>query len=475
MSSRPGKPDGPLTRREQEVAGLVAEGLTSREIAQRLFISERTAEGHVEQIRNKLGFRSRAQIAAWAAAGAGGASSAVAPATPAGVVAAPAGVVELRRRSPWLAPAAVAATLAVFLLAAGVLLLGRISPPAGSPRLGTLAGNGIRGFSGDGGPARQAELSLPSGIAADAAGNVYVIDGRRVRRIATDGVIATVAGTGNPGFGAEGGAAQSADLNLYVQSASAFAQGLAVDGEGNLFLAELAGHRVRRVGARIANITTVAGTGTDGDQGDGGPASAARLSAPAGLAAAPNGDLYISDSAVNVVRRVDASGRISTVAGSRQGGQAGDGGPATQARLRGPQGLALDGDGNLYIADTSNHRVRKVTPAGVISTFAGSGTAGFSGDGGPATAAALNFPSAVATDRKGNLYIADTENDRVRRVDASGVITTVAGSGRTGFDADNVYPTRAALNRPLGVAVDGSGRILIADTGNNRVRWVAPA
>ena len=252
-------------------------------------------------------------------------------------------------------------------------------------------------------------------------------------------IIETVAGNGTEGFGGDGGAAVAAQLYLPL--------GVALDGAGNLYIADLGNHRIRKVDA-AGVITTVAGSGSTGEfgggfGGDGGAATGARLSSPAGMALDGAGNLYIADGWNHRIRKVDAAGTITTVAGSGRsglgsmGGYSGDGGPATAAQLYAPAGVALDGAGNLYIADLLNHRIRKVDSAGVITTVAGSGEVGFGeggfgGDGGPATAAQLNFPEGVALDGAGNLYISDTRNQRIRKVDAAGVITTVAGYGPTG-------------------------------------------
>ena len=260
----------------------------------------------------------------------------------------------------------------------------------------------------------------------DGTGNLYIADYRnhRIRKVDASGNISTVAGTGTPGFGGDGGAASAAMLNGPA--------GVAVDGAGNLYIADYRGHRIRKVDAS-GNISTIAGTGMQGFGGDGGLATAATLSLPGDLAVASDGNVYIADTANHRVRRVDAStGIISSIAGSGSIGSAGGGGgAATAARLNNPFGVALDDAGNLYIADRNNHRVHKVDAStGDISTVAGTGTAAYGGDGGAATSATLFVPRKVAVDGSGNLYIADTSNHRIRRVDAAtGIISTVAGTG----------------------------------------------
>jgi sugar lactone lactonase YvrE len=328
--------------------------------------------------------------------------------------------------------------------------------------ISTVAGNGTAGFSGDGGPATSAQLGFPLGVAVDAAGNLYVADvPSHIRRVTPDGVISTVAGNGTGGFSGDGGPATSAQL--YVPSS------VAVDAAGNLYIADQRNSRIRKV-TRGGLISTVAGTGTI--SGDGGPATSAQLNSPGGIALDVAGNLYIADSSNNRIRKVTADGVISTVAGNGILGFSGDGGPATWARLNSPYGVAVDVAGILYIADTGNSRIRKVTADGVISTVAGNGIWGFGGDGGPATSAQLNSPDGVAVDWGGNLYIADSTNGRIRKVNAGGVISTVAGNGNTGFGGDGGPATSAQLSFPSGVALDAAGNLYIADTINNRIRKV---
>ena len=345
---------------------------------------------------------------------------------------------------------------------------------AATGNISTVAGTGTT-FSGDGGAATSASLSSPSGVALDGSGNLYIVDGsnNRIRRVdAATGNISTVAGTGEGGFGGDGGAAASAKLRL--------PEGVALDGSGNLYIADRSNNRVRRVDASTGNISTVAGTGEGGFGGDGGAAASAKLRLPEGVALDGSGNLYIADRSNNRVRRVDAStGNISTVAGTGTAGFGGDGGAAASATLNFPRGVALDGSGNLYIADRDNHRVRRVDAStGIISTVAGTGTGGlgaggFGGDGGAATSASLSSPSGVALDGSGNLYIADRDNHRVRRVDAStGIISTVAGTGTGGFGGDGGAAAAAQLFLPSGVALDGSGNLYIADTVNHRIRRI---
>jgi sugar lactone lactonase YvrE len=294
--------------------------------------------------------------------------------------------------------------------------------------------------------------------------------------VTAQNIITTVAGTGVFGFNGDGIPATSARL--------ANPLGVAVDSAGNLIIADTLNHRTRRVDAATGIITTVAGNGLSGFNGDGGPATSARLNVPIAVGVDSAGNLFIADVFNRRIRRVDAAtGIITTVAGNGTRGFSGDGGPATSARVGSPFGVAVDNTGNLFIGDTSGHRIRKVVPGAdgqitgandeIITTVAGTGSNGFSGDGGPATSARLNSPFGVAVDSAGSLFIADLFNERIRRVDAiTGVITTVAGTGVAGFSGDGGPATRARLNGAPGVAVDSAGNLFIADLFNKRIRRV---
>ncbi|PYV07226.1 MAG: hypothetical protein DMG07_29300, partial [Acidobacteria bacterium] len=315
----------------------------------------------------------------------------------------------------------------------------------------TIAGSGSPtdpGSSGDGGPATLAKLESPRGVSVDGTGNVYIADtaNHRIRRVAVNATINTVAGNGTRGFSGDGGLATSALLNQ--------PDGVAVDASGNLYIVDGVNYRVRKV-TPVGVISTVAGNGTSAFSGDGGGATSASLIRPTGAAVDSSGNLYVSDGPR--IRRVTPGGVISTVAGNGNYSFGGDGGPATNASLNQPQGLAADSGGNLYLADFYNHRIRKIAPSGVITTVAGSGVTGSGGDGGQATSASLWFPSDVALDRSGNLYIADWGNCRIRKVTSDGVINTVAGNGGYGFSGDGGRATDAQLFFPFGVAVDASG------------------
>ncbi len=334
----------------------------------------------------------------------------------------------------------------------------------------TVAGNGGVAYGGDNGPATSAELNSPMGVAVDASGNLYIADkgNNRVRKV-SNGTITTVAGDGNYGFGGDGGAATSAELT--------FPWSVAVDGAGNLYIADEGNQCVREVAAATGVITTVAGTRTAGYNGDGGLATTAQLHLPRGVAVDGAGNLYIADTLNNRIRMVSAAtGIITTVAGNGTAGYGGDNGPAVNAALDGPEAIAIDKSGNLYIADTLNNRVRLVAAAtGNITTIAGDGVANYAGDSGLATAAELKAPAGVAVNASGNIYIADTGNQRVRMIAAAtGIITTTAGIGTAGFSGDNAAATSAEVSSPAALALDASGNLYIADTGNNRIRKVAP-
>jgi sugar lactone lactonase YvrE len=343
---------------------------------------------------------------------------------------------------------------------------GALAAPAGI--ISTVAGNGTSGFGGDGGPATWAQLATPFGVAVDPSANLFVADtdNFRIRKVTPEGIISTAAGSATYGFGGDGGPATSAQL--------ASPLGVAVDASGNLFIADTYNYRIRKVTA-AGIISTVAGNGKYGSGGDGRSATSAELATPSAVAVDPFGNLFIADSDNNRIRKVTAAGIISTVAGNGTYGFGGDGGPATSAQLAFPSGVAVDPSGNLFIADSYNNRIRKVTAAGIISTVAGNGTYGFGGDGVPAISAQLASPSSVAVDPSGNLFIADTDNCRIRKVTFAGIISTVAGSGTYGFGGDGGAATAAQLNFPYGVAVDASGNHFIADTANHRIRRVDAA
>jgi trimeric autotransporter adhesin len=311
------------------------------------------------------------------------------------------------------------------------------------------------------------------GLATDKQGNVFIVDAsnNRVRRVdAKNGVITTVVGNGVAGFSGDGGPATSASINLPVISGF-FGSPIAFDGSGNLYITDIGNMVVRRVDATTGVINTVAGNGAQGFAGDGGPAVNAELSFPISLAVTASGIIFINDSGNFVIRRVDQSGNISTYAGQGGLGFCGDGGPAINACLFFPQGLAVDPPGDLFIADTGNNVVRRVDGASqIITTVAGDGFQGFAGDGGPAIKAALNQLADVGFDPHGNLLIVDYGNNRVRRVRASDQFITTQAGGGTGGDGGPAF--QATLADPVGVTADPEGNLFIADASHNRIRKV---
>ena len=329
----------------------------------------------------------------------------------------------------------------------------------------TVAGNSPGGYSGDNGQATAAELWGTRGVAVDATGDLFIADAGNcvVREVNhATGVITTVAGNGTWGYSGDKGKATAAVL--------ANSSGVALDSAGDLFIADQGNARIREVNHTTGVITTVAGNGTWGYNGDNGRATAAELDAPAGVAVDGAGNLFIADASNNRIRKVNhATGVITTAAG---GVSPGDGGPATAAEVNGPQSVALDSAGNLFIADTNNTRIREVNHVtGVITTVAGSGSSGYGGDNGQATAAELSNPAGVALDSAGDLFIADTGNCVIREVNrATGVITTVAGNGIWGYSGDNGQATAAELSNPAGLALDSAGDLFITDWSNSRIR-----
>jgi trimeric autotransporter adhesin len=289
-------------------------------------------------------------------------------------------------------------------------------------------------------------------------------------------VITTIAGDGTPGWVGDRRLATSAQLR--------FPYGVAVDASGNIYIADTVNNRIRKVTKSTGIISTVAGTGETRYSGDGGLATSAKVYSPTGVAVDASGNIYIADAENHRIRMVTnpgSTGVISTVAGNGEFGYSGDGGLATSAQLNYPYGVAVDALGNIYIADGENHRIRKVTnpgSTGMISTVAGNGESGYSGDGVLATSSRLNSPFGVAVDASGNIYIADIHNNRIRMVTnpgSSGIISTVAGDGAGSFSGDQGLATSGQLNNPYGLCLDALGNIYIADTYNHRVRKVGEA
>ena len=335
-----------------------------------------------------------------------------------------------------------------------------------------LPTNIITTVAGDGnaqdvvnGDAMSTSLCDPYGVALDVAGNLYIADTchNRIRNVDSNGIMGTIAGNGEPFYSGDGGAAPNADVNS--------PQGVAVDGFGNIYIAEGDNQRVRKVDTQ-GIITTVAGDGDQAYAGDGGAATNASLDHPFAVSVDFSGNLFIADTWNHRIRKVDTNGIITTVAGDGDQAYAGDGAAATNASLNYPGGVSVDFAGNLFIADTENNRIRKVGTNGIITTVAGNGEADYSGDGGAATNGSLNNPQSVAVDGFGNLYIADSYNTRIRKVDNNGIITTIAGNGIKGYAGDGGASTNASINEADGVGVDVSGNLYIADTPNSRIRKV---
>jgi streptogramin lyase len=329
----------------------------------------------------------------------------------------------------------------------------------------TVAGNGIEGYSGDGGPANKAQLRWPRDMAIDRDGGLYIADtmNHRIRKVSPKGIITTVAGTGVPGYSGDGGPATSSQLNG--------PRDVEIGVDGTLYIADTNNHCVRRV-SPDGIITTVAGTGIAGYGGDGGPAVGAQLSWPQDVAVGMDGCLYIADTGNHRVRKVTPDGTIITVAGTGIAGYGGDGGSAAGAQLARPRGVFVDADGCVYIGDTENHRIRKVTPDGIITTVAGNGSEGYSGDGGSATNAQIAWPRGVVMDVDGCMYIADCGNSVIRKVTPDGTITTVAGTGVEGYSGDGGPALKAKLADPHGIAVGEDGSLYIGEPRNHCIRKV---
>ena len=295
----------------------------------------------------------------------------------------------------------------------------------------------------------------------DKQGNLYLVDplGYRVYRIGSDNVVHVVAGNGIRGYTGDGGPATSASL--------ADPSAVAVDSTGTLYIGDSSNRRIRRVGAD-GNITTYSGTGSPIFGGDGGPASSASFGAVGCMAFDSANSLYFCDTDNSRIRKISAAGIVTTVAGNGRPASSGDGGPATSAAILNPYGIVIDPNGQFFIGEGAS--VRRVAVDGTISTFAGNGTPGFGGDGGPATSAMIAFPRGLAKDSTGNLFVADVGNHRIRKIDTTGIITTVAGNGNNDFTGDGGLPQSAALSFPWDVAIDSRGTLLILDQGNARIR-----
>ena len=336
-----------------------------------------------------------------------------------------------------------------------------------SGNINSVAGTGTTGFSGDGGPAISATFATPNGIAVDAIGNVYFSDALnyRVRKIDTSGIISTYAGKNSAGFAGDGGPADSALLN--------FPEGLSIDLNMHLLIADWNNNCLRRIAAGDT-ISTFAGR--NGMFADGYPAVNAEMSQVSNICTDVAGNVYLADISNERIRKISPSGIITTAAGSgisRSGASnVGDGGPATAAGFYYPSAVAVDAAGNMYICEQGNQRIRKVNTTGIISTIAGNGTFGYTGDGGPATSSELSDPTGIAVDRHGNIFICDNNNHCIRKIDTNGTIHTIAGTGTPGFNGNNIAATSAQLAFPDDVAVDTMGNVFISDQGTNTIRYV---
>ncbi len=392
-------------------------------------------------------------------------------------------------------PRAIAAVSIAALAALAVLAVVRLAdaapsggyaPNEGGPgTIVTVAGQSPSGYSGDGGQARDAYMNEPRMLTFDGPGTMYIVDtfNQVIRRVGADGVITTIAGKASgyvprkdadckENFSGEGVPAREATMSCPHSAA--------VAPDGDLYIADSANHVVRKVDSETGIITTAVGEGgRNGDDGDGGPATAAHIDGPKGIVFDASWSLLIADSGNAKIRRVDATtGVISTIAGTGKTGQGGDGGPATAAELNEPRTIAVAPDGSIFFTEPQIHRVRKIDPGGIISTFAGTGKAGFSGDGGPASKAQLNMNRGVNVDGAGVVWIVDSLNQRIRKVDADGIITTVAGHGKACYYSSNNTcgdggpAAQAGFAVPRAVEFDGAGNLFVADTFNERIRRI---
>ncbi|MBZ5580784.1 MAG: hypothetical protein LAQ30_01025 [Acidobacteriia bacterium] len=337
-----------------------------------------------------------------------------------------------------------------------------------------IAGDTYAGWQGDGGPATSAEFRGPEDVTLDSSGNIYVADTGNgcIRKITTDGNIATIVGALSATAGVAPSIGYSGDNGPATQAGLIEPYSVAVDVFNNIYIAESVDSRIRKVDGKTNIVITIAGNGSGGFGGDGGPSTSAQLSTPTGVAVDTFPNLYVADSLNGRIRKI-SGGNISTVAGNGVYSYSGDNGPGVKAQLNDPGAVATDGFANVYIADSGNNVVRRVAPDGTITTLAGNGSAGFGGDNGKAASAQLNAPGGVAVDKSNNLYIADTGNQRIRKVAPDGTISTFAGSGTAGSGGDGGPAASAQLNAPAGLAVDASGNLYIADSGNHRIRKVS--
>lgn len=332
--------------------------------------------------------------------------------------------------------------------------------------IATFAGTGVQGFGGDGGPATAAQVDNPYGVVRGPDGAIWFCEytGQRIRRVAPDGTLTTIAGTGKKGYTGDGGPAVEATFNLPHE--------LRFDAAGNIFITDMSNHAIRRIDAKTHVITTVAGNRQRGYSGDGGPANQASLNQPHSLQFGPDGSLYICDIGNNVIRRVDMkTGIISTFAGTGKPGATPDGSPIAGTPLRAPRSMDFDAAGNLWLTTREGNQVFKFDlKAGIIHHVGGTGEQGFTGNGGPAKLAKLSGPKGIAIDREGNAWLADTESHSVRMIDArTGNIELIAGTGEKGNGGDG-DPLACAMNRLHGIFVDADGSVFVGDSEAHRVR-----
>ncbi len=351
-------------------------------------------------------------------------------------------------------------------LALTVLTLNPITVGADDWVIETIAGTGKQGHSGDGGPAVEAEIDNPFGIVRGPDGAFYFCEytGQRIRRLCEDGIISTVAGTGEAGYSGDGGSAMKATFNKPHE--------LRFDAEGDLYVVDMVNNAVRKIDMKTGDISTVAGTGKKGYDGDGGPATKAKLNQPHSIQFGPDGDLYLCDIGNNVIRRIEMkTGKISTVAGTGKPGDTPDGSPIKGTPLKGPRSIDFDGDGNLWLATREGNQVLKIDfKAGLIHHVAGTGKKGFTGNGGPAREATLSGPKGITVDAEGNVWLADCESHYIRMIDAlSGNIELIAGTGQKG-NGTSSDPLACELARPHGVYADADGGVYIGDSESHRVR-----
>jgi len=349
----------------------------------------------------------------------------------------------------------------------GAFLLVFVFSAKGQGIITTIAGNGTIGSSGDGGLATNANLFGPYSVALDGLGNYYIADSynNRIRKVDATGIITTIAGNDTGGYNGDNIPAVSALIKHPA--------GIACDASGNVYFGDSQNNRVRKINTSTGIITTIAGNGVMGYNGDGIAADTAELNNPYGVTLDGAGNIYINDCQNFRIRKINPAGIISTVVGTGVLGNSGDGGLATSAEIINPYGIVTDNTGDIYFSDYTAGIVRKVDASGIITTIAGLGTTSLLGDNGPADTARLASPAGLAMDGNGNIYIADGEHRRIRKITmATGIITTVAGNGMNGYNGDNILATEAELADPCGIAVDGAGNLYIVDFGNNRIRFV---